>query len=156
MPTLGWWAYWPWETADDMFAMMLSDWGRQSLPWTSQEHDPYEPVLLLPKSDTTTYAAENAWVKICSASPQVTPTATQPFVHTITAPAWPITTDDPPAYLVTLQNQKFIAAAQFVEQSAIVNYQVCTRYCTGHPFVTGGGTGATSWTDTYSCAGGSN
>jgi hypothetical protein len=145
-----WWAYWPWETTDDMFKMMLEDYGRQKLPYTSQEHLAYEPVALLSPADTTTYAG--SWVKICSSSPGITPIATMPFQRDITDPAWKITTDDPPSYLVTLNNQIAVAATQFVEQSAIVNYQICTKYCADHPYVTAAGKPGYSWSEEYTCA----
>jgi hypothetical protein len=146
-----WWAFWVWETADDMFKMALQDYGRRSLPYTTQFHDPAEPVPLLTTDQVTQY--EGNMVKICSSSPGITPIAQTPFEHDITTPSWTITSADPPAYLVTLNNQIVVAAGLFVEQSAIVNYQICTRYCTDHPFVTASGTGDLSWSTSYSCAG---
>lgn len=147
---LHWWAYWPWKTADDMFAMMLADYGRRSLPYTTQQHDPYEPVPLLSDADVATY--ENDLVKICTASPGVQPVSTNPVAQPIVTPSWPISSADPPSYWVTLNQQIVVAAGQFVEQSAIVNYQICTRYCTGHGFVDTTGYGQRSWADTYACA----
>src|SRR5262249_23953134 len=126
-PVLHWWAYWPWETADDMFMMMLAGYQR-SLPYTTQVHDPDEPVLLLSDAEVATYESQNALVKICPSAPGVQPVSTVPPMLPIFAPTWPITSADPPAYLVSLDQQKVIAASKFVEQSAIVNYQICTRY----------------------------
>jgi hypothetical protein len=150
----GWWAYWVWETADDMFAMALQDYGRRSLPYTTQFHDPSEPVDLLTPDQVTQY--EGSLVKICTSSPGIQPIAQMPFEHEISTPSWQITSADPPAYLVTLNNQVVVAASQFVEQSAIVNYQICTRYCDNHPYVTASGSGELSWSASYSCAGQDN
>jgi hypothetical protein len=44
----------------------------------------------------------------------------------------------------------------FVEQSAIVNYQICTRYCDQHGFVDIAGRPENSWIDTTACAGRDN
>jgi hypothetical protein len=149
--SLTWQFFWVWETADDMFKMALQDYGRRTLPYTTQFHDPTEPVALLTPDEVTQY--EGSLVKICTSSPGITPIALMPFEHEITTPSWTITSADPPGYLVTLNNQVVVAANLFVEQSAIVNYQICTRYCTDHPFVTASGTGDLSWSTSYSCAG---
>jgi len=154
--TLNWLFDWVWETVDDMFAMALADYGRKTLPITTQEHDPYEPVKLLSSSELATYADTGASVKICSSSQGVQPIATVPFQHTIIDPSWKITSADPPAYLVMLDNQITVAGSLFVEQSAIVNYQVCTRYCDGHGFVDNAGRPQTSWSETTACAGRDN
>jgi len=145
---LSWWAFWVWETADKMFDMALADYGRQKLPYTSQEHDAAVPVKLLSDDDTTTHAGDQ--VKIC-ASP-VTAVTTKPFVQVITTPSWTISTDDPPQYLVSIDNQVVVPASEFVEQSVRINYQICTRFC-DHPYVDTAGKGELSWTDSFSCAG---
>jgi hypothetical protein len=147
---LQWWAFWPWETADDMFKMMLQDYGQKKLPYTTQWHEDGDPVALLSDDDVNTYQGQ--WLKICSSSPGIQPIGVQPFRHDINAPAWQITTDDPPSYLVMLKNQKVVAVTDFVEQSARVNYQICTRYCSDHPFVDAAGNPGYSWTDDFTCA----
>jgi hypothetical protein len=147
---LRWWAYWPWKTADDMFAMMLQDYGRRSLPYTSQMHKYYDPVQLLSPTDVAAY--ETDLIKICTSSPGVQPVSNDPPLQPIATPSWPISSADPPSYLVMLNQQEVVAAGQFVEQSAIVNYQICTRYCTGHGFVDTTGYGQDSWSETYACA----
>jgi hypothetical protein len=148
--TLHWWAYWPWKTADDMFAMMLADYGRRSLPYTSQMHKYYDPVELLSPEDVAAY--ETDLIKICTSSPGVQAVSNDPPLQPIATPSWPILSSDPPSYLVMLNQQEAVAAGQFVEQSAIVNYQICTRYCTDHGFVDTTGYGQDSWADTYACA----
>ncbi|HMF41882.1 MAG TPA: hypothetical protein VKQ32_14510 [Polyangia bacterium] len=149
---LSWWAFWVWETTDDMFAMAMADYGHQKLPYTTQEHDPLEPVPLLSATDLATF--EGDLVKLCN--PQVTPIASLPFRHVINDPSWTISSADPPSYLVTINNQVVVPASDFVEQSVIVNYQICTRYCVDHPYVNAAGKGELSWADSYNCAGGSN
>jgi hypothetical protein len=149
-PPLVWWATWIWISADEMFAANLQDYAKRSLPYTTQFHDPNEPVLLLSAGDETTY--EGHLVKICTASPFVQAVGTQPVRHFINEPSWKISVADPPAYLVSLSNQLTVPAASFVKSDAIVNYQICTRYCDGHPYVTDNGAGALSWSESFTCA----
>ena len=45
--SLTWWAVWIWQTVDENFGPALEEYKRNSLPYTTQFHDPTEPVLLL-------------------------------------------------------------------------------------------------------------
>jgi hypothetical protein len=133
------------------FEMKLGGYVQDSLPYTSQVHDPSEPVMLLSADEVT--ANEKAWIKLCgNGSPPVQPYAQLPTPHYISTPAWQITSADPPAYLVTLENQIIVNGSAFVEHDARVDYQICTRYCEDHPFVDSTQTGQLSWTKSFSCA----
>jgi len=147
---LNWWAVWIWQTADETFELALADYKLHSLPYTSQEHHPDEPVILLSPQETA--AHENHHIKICSSSPPIVPKSLVPFQRTINEPSWTITTADPPAYTVELNTQIVVKATDFIEADAIVSYQICTRYCDEHPFITTTGAGATSWVDSRACA----
>jgi hypothetical protein len=149
-----WWFYWLWLTADEAFEHDLSDYADRTLPLTSQEHDDNEPVALLSASETADH--ENDLIKICSSSPTVTPIATLPFIHVISDPSWTITSADPPSYLVSLPQQVVVETKMFVEASARVDYQICTRYCKNHPYVGVDGMGKDSWDASVVCAGGDN
>jgi len=149
---MNWWAFWPWQTADDNFKMMLDQYQQQSLPYTTQFHDPSEPVKLLSDADVTTY--DGKLIKICRASPVIQPVGTLPFLRIINQPSWQIAQADPPAYLVTLNNQIVVTASSFVEQKAIVDYQICTRYCKDHPYKDSAGNGEMSWEDSFQCTSG--
>jgi hypothetical protein len=150
-----WWAYWVWQTVDETFQIALADYQSHSLPYTTQFHDPNEPVPLLSLEETTAY--DGKLIKICSSSSSgtgsnVQPVRTVPFIYPINTPSWLISSADPPSYLVTLNNQIVVRGLDFVEASAIVNYQICTRYCTNHGFLNSSGGGEKSWEDTFSCA----
>jgi hypothetical protein len=147
---LPWWAIWIWQTADDSFELALADYKLHSLPYTTQEHDAGEPVLMLSSEETK--AQEGHLIKICNASPPVVPVATVPYQQPISDPSWTISTADPPAYLVTLPEQIVVKASAFVEANAIVSYQICTRYCVDHPYVTANGSGEISWAESRACA----
>ena len=146
---MNWWAYWQWETADEMFEMNLEKYRNESLPYTTQFHDASEPVKLLSADDATTYDGKR--IKICRSSTGVQAVGTVPFLHVINQPTWVISSADPPAYLVTLQNQIVVTASSFIEQSAIVDYQICTQYCDDHPYVNESGGGETSWSTSFQC-----
>jgi len=66
-------------------------------------------------------------------------------------PSWPITTSDPPAFLVTLPQQIDTPGPTFVPASASVDAQVCTRYCEGHPYVSTANAGVDSWAESPLC-----
>ena len=149
-PALQWWAIWVWQTVDDNFELNLADYKLRSLPYTTQEHDPREPVLLLSADETA--AQEGHLIKICTSSPTASPFAQTPYPHQIGEPSWEISTEDPPAYLVNLPEQFVVKASNFVEANAIVSYQICTRYCEDHPYVTANGGGEVSWVDSRACA----
>jgi hypothetical protein len=59
---------------------------------------------------------------------------------------------DPPAFLVDLGVQISKPKTEFTERSALLEYQICTRYCTDHPYVSKAGSGVLSWTASPFCA----
>jgi hypothetical protein len=147
-----WWAYWLWQTADMSFELQLSDYSNKKLPYTTQIHDASVPVPLLSASDVAAY--EGDFIKLCGdAVPPVQPVGQLPVPHPIFDPSWAITAADPPAYLVTLDNQVVVDATKFVPQSVQLTYQICTRYCDDHPFLTRNGDGELSWKKAVACAG---
>ena len=149
MEAVSWWAFWIWETADESFEMKLDDYN-DSLPRTTQDHDPSTPVPLLSPEETAAYEGE--LIKICESSHGAQPFAQLPFPHTINEPSWTISSADPPSYLVTLKRQRVVTAVDFVQQSSIVRYQVCTRYCEGHGYVNAAKEGLKSWVASFECA----
>jgi hypothetical protein len=149
-PKLDWWAFWVWQAPDMNFEMELAAYVEKKLPYTTQEHDPSDPVPLLDPSEVALH--ENEWIKICTSSPPVLPHGILPAPHDIFAPSWQITTADPPTYLVTLPNQITVDGSAFVEANAMITYQICTRYCDGHPFVDTAMAGQLSWKDSDRCA----
>jgi len=147
-----WWAYWLWLTADDNFEHDLGEYSATTLPYTTQFHDPNEPVDILSPEDTAKYAGKQ--IKICTSVPQVNPWATLPFQHVISDPSWQITVADPPAYLVSLPNHIVVETSHFVDSVAVVDYEICTNYCKNHPYVTASGEGEMNgWNTSYACTG---
>ena len=150
-PRLEWWAFWVWQAPDMNFEMELAGYVEKKLPYTTQEHDPTEPVPLLDPSEVAQH--ENDWIKICTSSPPVQPHGELPTPHDIFATSWQITAADPPAYLVTLPNQITVDGSAFTQADAMVTYQICTRYCDDkHPFVDTAQMGQQSWKDSDRCA----
>jgi hypothetical protein len=145
-----WWAYWLWLTPDMSFELQLADYNDKKLPYTTQFHDANEPVPMLSGADLA--AHEGHQIKICVATPQVEPISQLPSQHQIFTRSWTITAADPPAYLVTLDNQIVVDSSTFSPVEAVVTYQICSRYCDGHPFVTMSGDGQSSWIDSFACS----
>jgi hypothetical protein len=150
---LQWTNFSSWTSASDpMFEMEMSNYTMGTLPYRTQLHSSEVPVLLLSPEDVQTYAGKH--IKICTSSPfivpvsQVGPYAPSPIVET----AWEIKAEDPPAYLVALDDQIAVPANQYVSGQVRVSYQICTRYCVDHGYVAPDGTGPTSWRDSGQCA----
>ena len=74
---LTWWAVWIWQTADETFELALADYKLRSLPYTSQEHHSYDPVMLLSPEDTAAHDTHH--IKICTSSPPVEPLSLVPY-----------------------------------------------------------------------------
>jgi hypothetical protein len=146
-----WWAFWIWQTTDESFEMKLDSYQNENLPRTTQEHDSSKPVLLL--SPDQTAAHEGDQIKICYSVPLATPFAQQPVPHPIFAPSWEISTADPPAYLIALHSQIVMRVIDFTEVSALVKYEICTRYCEKHGYVAENKMGVDSWVDSPLCTG---
>jgi len=151
MEAVSWWAFWIWETADESFEMKLDIYQNDNLPRTTQEHKANDPVLLLSPEETATY--EGKLIKICESSHGAQPFGKLPFPHNINDPSWLISAADPPSYLVTLKEHIVARAIDFVEQSSIVKYQICTRYCEDHGYVNAADEGRKSWIASFDCAG---
>jgi hypothetical protein len=151
---LVWWRAppgYPWIAADDpRFGQALTDYTEGALPYESQVHDPGDPVPLLTTDENPRYGGDS--IKICDASPAVQAVASVKNPAPIYAWSWTIDPDSPPAYLVSLQPEIAVPANQFVDQSAIVHYQICSRYCVDHPYVSDAGVGVTSWAADPRCA----
>jgi hypothetical protein len=150
-PSVGWWQMTGWSTFDDdSLAQTLTQYAGSALPYETQLHDSNVPVPLLSPEDTAAHAGQ--LIKICTSSPTVFASSSSPELHPIADPSWPIAVDDPPSYLVNLPNQMDVQQSSFVESTAVVIYQICTRYCADHPYLTDSGMGVTSWQTSPLCA----
>ena len=149
-PELHWWAFWVWQSPDMNFQLKMADYAEQQLPFTSQEHDPTDPVPLL--SDDEVAAYDTDLIRICNSSSPIQPHALLPTPHDIFTPTFPITVADPPTYLVVSNNQAVVDASKFVQWEVQVDYQICTRYCDEHPFIDTAGEGQLSWKESPRCA----
>jgi hypothetical protein len=139
-----------WQAADDpSFEQLLASYAMQSLPYESQWHDAYTPVPLLSADDAMKY--DGAQIKICQSAPFVI-AADVTSGYEFFTPSWEVMASDPPGYVVWLPTQQQTPFSSFVQASASVDYQICTRYCDNHPYVSAAGTGETSWTASNSCA----
>lgn len=148
---LSWWRTSTWIAADDpQFGQALTDYAENTLPYESQLHDPGDPVAFLSPEETPNYAG--GFIKICQSSPSVQPLWSLKNPTPVFDPSWAIDGESSPAYLVYLQPEIAVQATSFVDQSAIVHYQLCTRYCADHPYLTDAGQGAKSWATDTRCA----
>jgi hypothetical protein len=150
-PTPNWWMTLPpWRSADDpMFEQTLALYAMQNLPYESQSHDTSAPVALLSADDAM--ADDGDQIKICQSAPVVIPIDVTSGTEYL-GPSWAVKASDPPGYLVSLNTQQSTGWGSFVEVSATVDYQICSRYCDNHPFVSTAGTGVASWSSSYACA----
>jgi hypothetical protein len=149
-PELHWWAFWVWLSPDMNFELKMSDYVLQHLPYTSQEHDPTDPVPLLTDDEVAAY--DNDMIKVCDSSSPIQLHGLLPVPHDIFAFSSPITVADPPTYLVVTNNQVVVDGSSFTQAEVKVDYQICTRYCDDHPFVDTAGEGQTTWKTTVRCA----
>lgn len=150
MDTVDWWAFWIWQTADEAFEMKLDSYQNENLPRTTQEHHREDPVPLLSPDEIATY--EGKLIKICEANFGAQPFGQLPFPHNINETSWTITAADPPTYLVQLKEHITVRAIDFAQQSSIVTYQICTRYC-DHGYLDKANQGQDSWAKFVPCAG---
>ena len=136
-----------WTTYDDpTFELMLDTYSTNNLPFRTQLHRWDVPVPLLSPQDVETYAGKR--IKVCTASHDIHPVSSAGFFE----PSWEITTANPPAYQVDLPEKVVVPASSFVANRVQVNYQICTRYCEDHGYVTEAGIGEESWVDSVACA----
>jgi hypothetical protein len=142
----------PWEAADDpSFEPTLAAYVQQTLPYESQSHDPSSPVPLLSPADAA--QDDGDLFKICYSSPGALAAYTAPPEQLFGGPSWPVVGSDPPGYLVNLPTQISVPATSFVEAIADIDFQICSRYCVDHPYLSTSGTGASSWASSPACAG---
>jgi hypothetical protein len=143
-----WSMFSPWKTYDDLeFEMLLYAYTTANLPYRTQLHRSDVPVHLMSPQDVEAYAGKQ--VKICSSSQEIRPASAAGPIFEST---WQITTADPPAYTVDLPEHIAEPASSFVPNRVIVDYQICTRYCEDHGYVTDNGVGQTSWVASLFCA----
>jgi hypothetical protein len=145
------WSYTPsWQQAEDpSFEQYLASNVTPTLPYESQVQDPNVPIALLSDDDATKYAGDQ--IKICSSAPFVIPVDVTSGAEFF-GPSWQVVAADPPGYLVSLPTQQQAPWPSYVPASAIVNYQICSRYCDNHPYVSLAGMGEDSWTASSACA----
>jgi hypothetical protein len=142
----------PWQSVDDpSFEQTLAQYAEQNLPYESQTHDPNSPVPLLSPTDSA--QDDGDLFKICSSSPGAAPAYTSPPEPLAGGPSWSVVGSDPPGYLVSLPTQISVPASSFVQASADIDFQICSRFCVDHPYVSTAGTGASSWASSPLCAG---
>ena len=141
----------PWQSADDpSFQQALASYAQVNLPYTSQIHDPTVPVPYFTQDQVADYAG--GMFKLCNSNVPLQTVGVNDSARLGGGPAWPIQAADPPGYLVYLQTQTAAFAASFVPVGVDADVQVCTRYCTGHPYVSTSGGGVTSWSASSFCA----
>ena len=152
MDAVDWWAFWIWQTADESFEMKLDDYQNDNLPRTTQEHNRNEPVPLLSPEETAAY--EGKLIKICESSPRGA------AVRTAAVPAQHQRAElDDHRRRSTLVPRAVEGAPSWsgrstsCEQSSIVRYQICTRYCDDHGYVNTANEGRDSWIESFDCAG---
>jgi hypothetical protein len=146
IPSLPWRKTTTWITADDpSFERELAMYASDALPYMSQEWDSSTAVPILSDSDAAADAGQ--LIKICASSPTVQPSWSG-------GPSALIDSANPPSYFVGLPSQIETRHSAFVANSVLVTYQICTRYCSDHPYVSASGTGAVSWSDSPLCASG--
>jgi hypothetical protein len=142
----------PWEAADDPnFEPTLAAYVQQTLPYESQSHDLSIPVPLLSPADAA--QDDGDLFKICYSSPGTQAAYTSPPESLFGGPSWPIVGSDPPGYLVGLPTQISVPVTAFVEAIADIDFQICSRYCVDHPYLSTSGTGVSSWASSPLCAG---
>lgn len=140
----------PWQAADDPdFEKNLALYAMQNLPYESQTHDPSTPVALLSTDDAM--ADDGDQIKICQSAPAVIPVDVNSGSEFF-GPSWSVKAADPPGYLVNLNPSASAAYGSFVQVSATVDYQICSRYCDNHPYVSTAQQGQSSWSGSYACA----
>jgi len=142
-----------WQSADDPgLPMALSSYAQQNLPYQSQIQDPSVPIPFFSDDEKKKYGGGS--MKICNhTSPQpplvvdmanAQPVAGGPYT-------WPIDAADPPGFLINLATEVDQPVSEFVPASVTMHVQVCTRYCSDHPYVSTAGTGVTSWAPSALC-----
>jgi hypothetical protein len=147
------WKLQTWQDADDPdFAKTLASYAQTTLPFTSQIFDKTTPVPFFSDDQVATFAGK--MFKLCTQTRLYDAiVAVKGRTWLGDGPIWPINANDPPGDLVTLNDiETNQPAPSFVPVSVETDLQVCTRFCTGHPYVSTSGTGVLSWSSDPACA----
>jgi hypothetical protein len=136
MEAVSWWAFWIWETADESFEMKLDLYQDENLPGPARNTI---GTSRCPSSRPRRWPPTKAsWSRSARPAMAHSPSHSCLYPHNIFEPSWKITGRDPPSYLVQLKEHRVVRAIDFAEQSSIVRYQICTRWCDGHGYLTRG------------------
>ncbi len=151
-----------WTSADDpAFLGQLEAFASRQLPLISEIQDPSVPVPLLTADQAQQY--DGGLIRLCTIS--ITPLQSnglQMVGHdadgnvTIlpTAAQYPVKKDDPPAYLLEVPPVWAVSKFGFMPHTALIHYEICTRYC-DHDFTAESGSAIMSgWLDSPYCLGG--
>ena len=135
MDAVNWWAVWIWQTADETFEMDAG----QIPERTTCPDRPRNTIRTSrcscsrPKRPPHTKAS---CIKICESSHRGATVRTA----AVSAHHQRAELDDhdrrSTVYLVTVEEHIVVRAIDFVQQSSIVRYQICTRYCDDHGYMT--------------------
>jgi hypothetical protein len=139
----------PWLSASDPnFEKDILDMDGTLIPLVSEVEDPTKPILILGDADLQRLAGGQ--IRLCqyTVSPATPGYGTvYPIEHdsqgdvVLISPSplqWPVTVDDPPAYLVALPQVWAVPQSMFKPDSVQIHWEVCARYC-DHPFTTPAG-----------------
>jgi hypothetical protein len=143
----------PWfKSADDSrLVMTLSSYAEGSLPYESQIYDSGStPVPFFTTDDANKF--NGGRLKLCDFTTAVAPVDMAQSTSLGPGPTWPIDAADPPGFKLFVSPPVDTPAASFVPVAVSIDMQVCTRYCTDHPYVSLAGTGQDSWTRSPLCA----
>ncbi len=146
-----WWKTQSWQAVldDPTLSRTLTSYAQDNLPYTSQIHDPSVPVPFFTDDQVTAYGGGQ--FKVCNSNLPFSIVDTTEVKQLRGGPSWPIDAGDPPGLLVYLQTPTAVPAPLFVPVGVEADLQVCTRYCTDHPYVATNDNGVTSWATSPFC-----
>jgi hypothetical protein len=151
-----WWKSTTWQSAidpagnpDPDFKKALIEYAQDNLPYTSQIHDPTVPIAFFTPDQVAAYGGGR--FKICNSSSAVQVVDTTHRSPLGGGPSWPIQANDPPGFLAYLPTPVNAPGPSFVPVGVSADLQVCTKYCTDHPYLTIGGRGVLSWSTSDLC-----
>jgi hypothetical protein len=133
---------------DDRFETVIEEIAKETLPLDSELHDTTKPIPLLGAGEAEQLAG--ASIKICRAAPEISPFAGTTAVAI--ARPWKVTAETPPGYRVSLPAVITVPRKALKRNSVSVRFEICTRYCDGHPFRTEMGEDQQSWSANRVCA----
>ncbi len=151
-----WWKSTTWQAAidptgnpDPDFKKALIEYAQDNLPYTSQIHDPTVPVPFFTPDQVAAYGGGT--FKVCNQNVGFQVVDTGKGMPLGGGPTFPIHVNDPPGFLVYLPTPLNAPGPSFVPVGVTADLQVCTRYCSGHPYLSIAGTGVQSWSDSLLC-----